>query len=318
MTLKARRVVRELAEVLLAAPDCLPDGWRERAGPPDSPRHRRNRTGLHRRHDRPLRARRARPPVQAQPGPRMNPFRELLDLVDAADRGAAGRRRAAGRARPRPGRGRAAARSGARRGRDQRRPGAGQGRAASRRWPWPASSPRRWRARGDIAQAGRAAPGFVNLTMAPGLLAAAGAGGPGRRPRLWPQRRSAAAAGQCRVLLGQPDRARCMSAMAAARCSATRWPTSWRHAGFAVTREYYVNDGGAQIETLARSLHLRYREALGETIGEIPAGLYPGRLSDAAWRRRSPRATATAGAAARRGRMAASRSSAWASRRCWR
>jgi arginyl-tRNA synthetase len=47
-------------------------------------------------------------------------------------------------------------------------------------------------------------------------------------------------------------------------------------AGFAVTREYYVNDGGAQVETLARSLHLRYREALGEAIGEIPAGLYPG------------------------------------------
>jgi arginyl-tRNA synthetase len=48
------------------------------------------------------------------------------------------------------------------------------------------------------------------------------------------------------------------------------------HAGYDVTREYYVNDGGAQIETLARSLHLRYREALGEAIGAIPAGLYPG------------------------------------------
>jgi len=48
------------------------------------------------------------------------------------------------------------------------------------------------------------------------------------------------------------------------------------HAGFEVTREYYVNDAGAQIDTLARSLHLRYREALGERIGEIPAGLYPG------------------------------------------
>ncbi len=47
-------------------------------------------------------------------------------------------------------------------------------------------------------------------------------------------------------------------------------------AGFDVTREYYINDAGAQIDTLARSLHLRYREALGETIGEIPEGLYPG------------------------------------------
>jgi arginyl-tRNA synthetase len=48
------------------------------------------------------------------------------------------------------------------------------------------------------------------------------------------------------------------------------------HAGFAVTREYYVNDAGAQVDVLARSTHLRYREALGEEIGEIPEGLYPG------------------------------------------
>jgi len=47
-------------------------------------------------------------------------------------------------------------------------------------------------------------------------------------------------------------------------------------AGFAVTREYYVNDAGAQVDTLARSAYLRYREALGETIKEIPEGLYPG------------------------------------------
>ena len=47
-------------------------------------------------------------------------------------------------------------------------------------------------------------------------------------------------------------------------------------AGFRVTKEYYVNDAGAQVDTLARSLHLRYREALGEDIGEIPEGLYPG------------------------------------------
>jgi arginyl-tRNA synthetase len=48
------------------------------------------------------------------------------------------------------------------------------------------------------------------------------------------------------------------------------------HAGYAVTREYYVNDAGGQVDTLARSAHLRYREALGEAIGEIPEGLYPG------------------------------------------
>ena len=47
-------------------------------------------------------------------------------------------------------------------------------------------------------------------------------------------------------------------------------------AGYRVTREYYVNDAGAQIEALARSALLRYREALGESVGEIPPGLYPG------------------------------------------
>ena len=47
------------------------------------------------------------------------------------------------------------------------------------------------------------------------------------------------------------------------------------YAGYAVTREYYVNDAGAQVQTLARSVHLRYREALGETI-DIPEGFYPG------------------------------------------
>src|ERR1700684_369444 len=47
-------------------------------------------------------------------------------------------------------------------------------------------------------------------------------------------------------------------------------------AGFAVTREYYINDDRAQVDVLARSAFLRYREALGEDIGEIPEGLYPG------------------------------------------
>ncbi|MGB6731344.1 MAG: arginine--tRNA ligase [Xanthobacteraceae bacterium] len=46
--------------------------------------------------------------------------------------------------------------------------------------------------------------------------------------------------------------------------------------GYKVTREYYVNDAGAQVDALARSAYLRYREALGEDIGAIPEGLYPG------------------------------------------
>ncbi|MGR6330150.1 arginine--tRNA ligase [Sphingomonas sp. XXL09] len=47
-------------------------------------------------------------------------------------------------------------------------------------------------------------------------------------------------------------------------------------AGHDVIREYYVNDAGGQVDVLARSAHLRYREALGEDIGAIPEGLYPG------------------------------------------
>ncbi|HUZ90416.1 MAG TPA: arginine--tRNA ligase [Methylocella sp.] len=47
-------------------------------------------------------------------------------------------------------------------------------------------------------------------------------------------------------------------------------------AGHDVTREYYINDAGAQVDVLARSAYLRYQEALGEEIGEIPEGLYPG------------------------------------------
>jgi len=46
--------------------------------------------------------------------------------------------------------------------------------------------------------------------------------------------------------------------------------------GFNVTREYYINDAGAQVDALARSAFLRYREALGEHIGAMPEGLYPG------------------------------------------
>ena len=46
--------------------------------------------------------------------------------------------------------------------------------------------------------------------------------------------------------------------------------------GHRVIREYYVNDAGSQVDTLARSAHLRYLEALGADIGDIPEGLYPG------------------------------------------
>lgn len=46
--------------------------------------------------------------------------------------------------------------------------------------------------------------------------------------------------------------------------------------GHTVVREYYVNDAGGQVDVLARSAHLRYLQALGRDVGEIPEGLYPG------------------------------------------
>jgi len=52
--------------------------------------------------------------------------------------------------------------------------------------------------------------------------------------------------------------------------------TVLEYTGHAVTREYYVNDAGAQVDVLARSAHVRYRQALGLASGDIPEGLYPG------------------------------------------
>ncbi|SVD62199.1 uncharacterized protein METZ01_LOCUS415053, partial [marine metagenome] len=46
--------------------------------------------------------------------------------------------------------------------------------------------------------------------------------------------------------------------------------------GYDVCKEYYINDAGVQINLLAQSVHLRYREALGEDVGTIPEGMYPG------------------------------------------
>ena len=96
------------------------------------------------------------------------------------------------------------------------------------------------------------------------------------RRRLRPLDGRQGAQGQRRIRVGQPDRAdacRPLPRRRGGRCDR-------QHAGLRpaidVTREYYINDAGAQVEVLARSAYLRYREALGEAIGEIPPGLYPG------------------------------------------
>ena len=133
----------------------------------------------------------------------------------------------------------------------------------------------RLKARGEVVSAEVAGPGFINLRLA---------------DRFWHERladllRAGAAYGDSKMGAGRPVNVEYVSAN----------PTGPMHvghgrgavfgdalaallekAGFRVCREYYINDAGAQVDQLARSVHLRYREALGERIGEIPEGLYPG------------------------------------------
>ncbi|GAB4071839.1 arginine--tRNA ligase [Ancylobacter sonchi] len=126
----------------------------------------------------------------------------------------------------------------------------------------------------DVERVDVAGPGFINIALSPAF---------------WPQVIAAA-------LVQGDDFGR--SGMGAARAVNVEYvsanPTGPMHvghcrgavfgdalanllafAGFAVAREYYINDAGAQVDVLARSAYLRYREALGETI-TIPEGLYPG------------------------------------------
>ena len=127
----------------------------------------------------------------------------------------------------------------------------------------------------DIARIEVAGPGFLNLTMKPefwhGLVGAIldagdayGRSNIGRGERINVEYVSANPTGPMHV-------GHCRGAVfgdALANLLA--------FVGHEVTREYYINDAGAQVDALARSAYLRYREALGEEIGAIPAGLYPG------------------------------------------
>jgi arginyl-tRNA synthetase len=130
---------------------------------------------------------------------------------------------------------------------------------------------------GDVVSAEVAGPGFINIVIAPRLYAAV-----------------------LRALLAEgtrfgsgADRAKPVAKVNVEYVSAN--PTGPLHVGHGrgavfgdalanllafvgqpLAREYYINDAGAQVDVLARSAFLRYREALGETIGAIPEGLYPG------------------------------------------
>ncbi|MEW6630782.1 MAG: arginine--tRNA ligase [Pseudomonadota bacterium] len=131
------------------------------------------------------------------------------------------------------------------------------------------------RADSDIASAEIAGPGFVNLRLKDGfwqahLKALLGEGRDYGRSKIGGGRKANVEyvsanptgpmhVGHCRGAVVGDTLANLMA-----------------FAGYDVTKEYVINDAGAQIDVLGRSAMLRYREALGDDIGEIPSGLYPG------------------------------------------
>jgi arginyl-tRNA synthetase len=126
----------------------------------------------------------------------------------------------------------------------------------------------------EVARVEVAGPGFINLAL---------------KPSVWPRVLKAAlrageAYGRAMIGGGRPVNVEYVSAnptgpMHVGHCRGAVFGDALANlldaAGFAVTREYYINDAGAQVQVLGRSAYLRYREALGETV-TIPDGLYPG------------------------------------------
>jgi arginyl-tRNA synthetase len=126
----------------------------------------------------------------------------------------------------------------------------------------------------DVVKVEIAGPGFINLTLKPSVFTAVledavrrgpdfGRGAPKPQPAVNVEYVSANPTGPMHVGHGR------------GAVFGDALSNLLAFAGHAVTREYYINDAGAQVDVLARSAFLRYREALGETIA-IPEGLYPG------------------------------------------
>jgi arginyl-tRNA synthetase len=127
----------------------------------------------------------------------------------------------------------------------------------------------------EVTKTEIAGPGFINLTLDPMVW----------REALADAVRAGGNYGKGTIGAGKPVNVEYVSAnptgpMHVGHCRGAVFGDALANllafAGFAVTREYYINDAGAQVDVLARSAYLRYREALGESIGEIPEGFYPG------------------------------------------
>jgi arginyl-tRNA synthetase len=127
----------------------------------------------------------------------------------------------------------------------------------------------------QVTSAEIAGPGFINLRLAPEAwlaeLAAIAAGQDSYGRSAMGRGRSVNVEYVSANPTGPMHMGHCRGAVVGDALAALL-----EYAGNTVIREYYVNDAGSQVDTLARSAHLRYREALGETIGDIPPGMYPG------------------------------------------
>jgi arginyl-tRNA synthetase len=144
----------------------------------------------------------------------------------------------------------------------------------------------RLRADALVAKVEIAGPGFINLTLKSSAW----------RTTLQNAVQLGAQFGRCDIGSGKPINVEYVSAnptgpMHVGHCRGAVFGDALASllafSGFKVTREYYVNDAGAQVDQLARSAYLRYREALGEDIGAIPDGLYQagrGRACCTIWR----------------------------------
>ncbi len=133
----------------------------------------------------------------------------------------------------------------------------------------------RLEALGEVAQVSVAGPGFINMTLTPETWTA----------ELQEIFRQGGNYGRSQAGEGVTVNVEYVSAnptgpMHMGHCRGAvvgdALATLLEYVGHKVIREYYINDAGGQVDVLARSVHLRYREALGEDIGEIPEGLYPG------------------------------------------
>ena len=194
-----------------------------------------------------------------------------------------------------PRRGRAAARRQPWRHGDECRDGAGQGGRAK---PRDLAEKIAGKLRADdlVASVDIAGPGFINLTLKTQVWADA----------LRTILQEGAAYGRSAIGGGEKVNVEYVSAnptgpMHVGHCRGAVFGDALcsllQFAGYDVTREYYINDAGAQVDVLARSAFLRYREALGEDIGPIPEGLYPGdylkpvgeALAEGTWRQAADR-----------------------------